>query len=166
MKNKSIFKITTFLLVFFFVQTSFAQITKIDTLNEVVIKSSSLVSAAVNKAFTRDFKNAVSPRWYQMDQNYLVKFIANEQKNHALYNKKGSLIYNIGYLTNTVGLPKDIRGYVDAKYPDGKVMTAIHVNQSGRDIWVLNLKVGGELVLARVEEEQVDEIQRVADISI
>jgi hypothetical protein len=166
MKNKSVFRITTIMLVFFFIQNSFAQVTKVDTLNEVIIRSSSPVNKVVAKAFTADFKNAISPRWYNIDQNYMVRFMTADQKNHALYNKKGSLIYHVGYLFNAVSLPKDIRGYLNEKYSEGKILTAIHVNQDSRSIWVVNLKVGGYLVLARVEEEQVEEIERVTDISI
>jgi hypothetical protein len=166
MKSNSVFRITTVMLVFFFAQNSFAQIAKVDTLNEVVIRSTSLVDQVVTKAFTNDFKNAISPRWYKVDKNYLVKFITTDQKNHSLYNKKGVLIYHIGYLFDVVSLPNDIRAAVNIKYPDCKILTAIHVNQDERDIWMVNLKVGGELVLAQIEDEQVEEVQRIADISI
>jgi len=166
MKSNSIFRITTVMLVFFFVQNSFAQINKVDTLNEVVIRSTSLVEKAVTKAFTIDFKNAVNPRWFKVDKNYLVKFISADQKNQALYKKDGLLIYHITYLLNTVSLPNDIRGMINTSYPDSKILTAIHVDQDSRSIWVVNLKVGGEFVLARVEDEQVEEVQRMADISI
>ncbi|BAU54839.1 hypothetical protein [Mucilaginibacter gotjawali] len=166
MKSKIIFRATTAMLVFFFIQNSFGQVTKVDTLNEVVIRSNSLVNKAVAKAFTTDFKNALSPRWYKMDQNYVVKFMTVEQRNSALYNKKGNLIYHIGYLVNTVSMPNDIRGFVNEKYPDSKILTAIHVSQDARSIWIVNLKEGAHLVLARVEEEQVEEIQRITDISL
>jgi hypothetical protein len=165
MKIKAVFKITTTIVVFLFVQNSFAQVTKVDTLNEVVIHSTSMVSKEVAKAFSKNFKNAVSPRWYKMDQNYLVKFITKDQKNHALYNKKGSLIYHISYLLGSFGLPKDVRGLINGKYPNCKVLTAIHIDQDNRSIWVVNLKAYDELVLARVEEEQVEEIERVKEIS-
>ena len=165
MKAKSIFRMTATLLLFFSFQSSFAQIIKVDTLREIIIRSTSLVSPKLTSAFSKDFKDAIGQRWYKMDQNYLVKFLTKDQKNHALYNKKGNLIYHISYLFNSFGLPKNIRGLINGKYPNCKVLTAIHIDQDARSIWVVNLKADDELILARVEEEQVEEIERVSDIS-
>lgn len=164
MKSKSILKITTAVLVFFFVQNSFAQVARVDTLNEVVIKSTSMVNQAVNKAFKKDFKNPINPRWYKMDQNYLVMFFAKEQKNNVLYKKDGALVYHITYL-NGNGLPKDVESIVNSKYPDYSILTTFRIEQDARVIWVVNLKVANDFVLARVEDDQLEEVQRFADIS-
>ena len=148
------------------VRSSFArQLTKIDTLRAVVITSTSLVNKQVRHAFTTQFKDVLSPRWYSVDQNYLVKFISEDQKNHALYNKKGYLIYHIGYM-NGNNLPQDIMGQINSEYADVKVLTAIHVDQDARSIWMVNLKVGKYFVLARVEENQVEEVDRYTDTAI
>jgi hypothetical protein len=100
-----------------------------------------------------------------MDKNYLVKFITKDQKNRALYDKKGNLIYHISYLDDPEKLPKNIKYLVNKKFQEYKILTAIHVAQNSRSIWVVNLRDDKELVLARVEEEQVEEIERVADTS-
>lgn len=162
MKSKSIFGIIASLVVIFSMQFTFAQNIKADTLKEVVIRSNSLVNATVTNAFTKDFRDAVGPRWYRLDKNFLVKFIGKNQKNNALYDKKGAQLYHITYMRGH-DLPAEIRGLVNNKYTDEMVLTAIHVEQDMRDIWVVNLKSGNEWVLARVEDEQVDEIQRLTD---
>jgi len=164
MKSKSIFKIAAAMLVFFFAQNSFAQVARVDTLNEVVIKSTSLVNKAVSNAFKKEFKNPINPRWYKMDQNYLVMFFAKEQKNNVLYKNNGALVYHITYM-NGNGLPKEVEGIVNSKYPDYSILTTFRIEQDARIIWVVNLKVANDFVLARVEDDQLEEIQRFADIS-
>jgi len=162
MKSKSIFGIITSLVVFFSVQFAFAQSMRVDTLNEVVIRSNSVVSKTVANAFTKDFRDAVSPRWYALDKTYLVKFMSADQKNNALFDKKGSLVYHITYMRGH-DLPAEIKGLINSKYADETVLTAIHVDQDMRSVWVVNLKSGNEWVLARVEDEQVEEVQRLTD---
>lgn len=153
------------MLMLLMVRSSFAQqVIKVDTLREVIIRSTTLVNENVTKAFTKQFKDAVSARWFKLDKNYLVKFISNDQKNNALYNKKGYLVYHISYM-NGNGLPKDIEGLINAKYVDFTVLTAIHVEQDTRSIWMVNLKAGQEFILARVEEGEVEEIDRFGEVS-
>jgi hypothetical protein len=166
MKTKNFFRIIPVMFGLLFAGSSFAQvITKIDTLPTVYIFSYSLVNKKVHDAFKKDFKNAVKPRWFTMDQNYLVKFMSKDQKNHALYDSKGSIIYHISY-GNEQTMPKDIRAMVKSKYPACDIITAIYVNQDKRKIWVLNLKERDELILARVEEDQLEEVERFHDESM
>ena len=166
MKTHSFFRITAVLLVLLSARSSFAQeIIKTDTLGTVVIRSTSLVNKNVTMAFTRQFKDAVSPRWYTLDKNYLVKFIQKDQRNNALYNKKGYLVYHISYM-NGNSLPREIQAKINSQYADGIALTAIHVNEDARSIWIVNLKVGQYFVLARVEGEEVEEAERYTDTSI
>lgn len=133
---------------------------RMDTLPPVIIRSTSLVDQKVTDAFKKGFKEAVNPRWYKMNKLYLVKFMSAEQKNHNLYNDKGYLIYNISYGDKEY-LPSNVRYQVVTEYPTHKIVTAIHVNQAGRSIWVVNLEGGRDLVLARVEDGQLNEVERV-----
>ncbi|SRR5260221_11689807 len=153
------------LLVSLLVSSSFAQvITKIDTLATVYIYSYSTVNKEVHNAFKRDFKDAAHPRWYAMDENYLVKFISNDQKNQALYNSKGNIIYHIAY-GNEQALPKFLTSQIKAKYPAADIISAVNVNQDQRNIWVVNLKEKNDLVLVRVEDERIEEVDRMHDVS-
>ena len=164
MKTPFIIRLAVALFVLFTVQRVSAQdVPKRDTLPTVVITSTSLVAKEVTDAFKSRFKDAVDPKWYQMNKNYLVKFIQKDQKNNALYNQKGSLIYHISY-GDKKNVPDNIMNLVKLEYPNYDVKTAIHVNQSNRSIWVVNLE-GKDLVLARVEDGIIQEVERLKDAS-
>ena len=52
----------------------------LDTLPTVVITRGSAVNQRVSKAFSNDFKDAINPRWFEINKRYLVKFISADQK--------------------------------------------------------------------------------------
>lgn len=136
----------------------------LDTLPTVVITRGSAVNQRVSKAFSNDFKDAINPRWFEINKRYLVKFISADQKNTALYNKRGYLIYHIAYGTEK-HLPASVRDQIKAQYPRATITNAIYVNQANRKIWVVNLEEGRELVLTRIEDDQLDEVQRLKNVS-
>jgi hypothetical protein len=132
----------------------------LDTLPTVVITRGSAVNQRISKAFNNDFKDALNPRWFEINKRYLVKFISAEQKNTALYNKRGYLIYHIAYGTEK-HLPTNVRDQIKTQYPRATITNTIYVNQANRKIWVINLEEGNELVLTRIEDDQLDEVQRL-----
>ena len=138
---------------------------RIDTLPTVIITSSSAVNQKLSKAFNNDFKNTVNARWFEINKRYLVKFISADQKNTALYNKRGYLIYHIAYGTEK-NLPENVRDQIKAQYPKATITNAIYVNQANRKVWVVSLEEGRELVLARVEDDQLDEVERFKNASV
>ncbi|HVW15510.1 MAG TPA: hypothetical protein VHB54_16880 [Mucilaginibacter sp.] len=143
------------------VQGSFAQeVTKVDTLPMVVITAKSYVNQKVTDAFHEKFKDVVSHTWYQIDKNYLVKFISNDQKNHALYDKNGYLYYHLAYGTEK-HLPAEITEKIHNKYEGGNITTTIQVNQDNRSIWLVNVEYGKLLVLVREENGDIREVERV-----
>ncbi len=162
MKAQLFFRITASLLLLLAARSSSLaqQGGRIDTLPPVIITGTSVVSQKVTDSFKKDFKDALHPRWYQMDKNYLVKFIMNEQKNNSLYDRNGYLIYHISY-GKEKHLPADVISQVKTGYPTYDITTAIHVNQANRSIWVINLESGKNWVLARVEDGQLDEVERL-----
>jgi len=142
-------------------QGSFAQeVAKVDTLPVIVITAKSVVSQKVSDAFKKDFKGAVNPRWYRLDENYLVKFMTREQKNHVLYHKTGSIYYHIAYGTEA-SLPQEVKDKIKAQYRDGKITTAIHINQDQRSIWLVNIERGKLLILVREEDGDFREVERL-----
>lgn len=137
----------------------FAQKSKMDTLGTVEISGNSFVTPKISKAFKRDFKDAVNPKWYQLDKNYLVKFITKDQKNHALYNKNGYLIYHITYGYEN-DLPDDIKDQFKTLYPEGKITRVFRVEQNLRDIWIVNVDLGRHWAITRVEDNELEEVER------
>ncbi len=133
----------------------FAQET-VTTLPPVTVTANSNVTKKVAQAFETTFKEAYHERWYKADKNYLVNFIMNDQKNHALFTKNGSIIYHITYGFES-NLPDDIRKMVKTGYLDYTITSAINVKQEGRDIWVVNMEDAKNLILVRVENGEMEE---------
>ena len=124
-----------------------------------VSASTSNVSAKVNKSFSQYFKGATHQRWYQLEKNFLVKFIQNDQENRALFTKNGSLVYHISYGAEK-NLPSDVRGLVKSTYYDQSITRVLKVNQDQRNIWVVSLEDAKDYVMVRVEDMEMEEIQR------
>ena len=125
-----------------------------------VSASTSNVSAKVNKSFGQYFKGATHQRWYQIEKNFLVKFIQNDQENRALFTKNGSLVYHISYGTEK-NLPSDVRGLVKSTYYDQSITRVLKVNQDKRNIWVISLEDAKDYVMIRVEDMEMEETQRM-----
>lgn len=157
MKRKSILGIVIALAILIGPRASFGQIIN---LPPVIIRGTSVVSEKVTTAFKGQFQNAVNPRWYKLDKNYLVKFMMKDQKNHALYDKNGELIYHLSY-GGAADLAKNHLDMVNTEYPGCKIITAIHAEQGSRSIWFVNVEFKNDLVLAAIEEDQLQEVSRV-----
>ncbi len=138
---------------------AFAQTHKTDNLPPVTITHSSEVDPKVTEAFQSEI-NAMDPTWYKLDKNYMVKFMTQDQKNAALYDKNGYQIYHVTY-GGADNLPSDVIAMVYKKYKDCKINSAFHVNQEQRSIWIVNLEYDGNLILARVENDQLREVEKL-----
>jgi hypothetical protein len=137
---------------------AFAQ-TKSDNLPPVTITHSSAVDPKVTEAFQSEV-HAMDPTWYQLDKKYLVKFMTQDQKNAALYDKNGYQVYHITY-GGADNLPKESIDMVYKRYPECKINSAVHVNQEQRSIWIINLEHDGNLILARIENDQLREVEKL-----
>jgi hypothetical protein len=63
------------------------------TLPAVTERAGTIVSAEVNKAFPE----AKKLKWYNLNKDYLAKFIENDMKQYAQFSKEGNMIYNVSY---------------------------------------------------------------------
>ncbi len=141
------------------VNHSFAQDETIKELPAITISASTAnVSARVNRAFGQYFKEASHQRWYQLEKNFLVKFIQHDQENRALFTKNGQLIYHISYGVEK-HLPTDVRGLVKSTYYDQKITRVLKVNQDQRNIWVVSMEDANDYVMVRVEDMEMEETQ-------
>ena len=114
----------------------------------------------VDKAFKKTFPDAQNLKWYMLDKNYLAKFIENDLKHQALLTKKGYLKYDITY-GNENQLPGDILQKVKDSYDDYVVTSVANVKESGRNVWVINLKSLKNIVVARAEGDEFEEVNKV-----
>jgi hypothetical protein len=110
--------------------------------------------------FQTYFSNAENPTWYKINKDYLIKFMTDAGQNRALLSERGKLIYHIsyGYEKN---LPEEIRKQVKSAYYDYNVIRAIKVTEANRVIWVVNLEDAGNLILVRLENGEMEEVQSV-----
>lgn len=155
MKLKSCTKVFGSIMLFMIAFSTYSQ--EVKELPPVTVTATSKVAKQVSDAFEKSFKNAVSPSWYRLDKDYFVRFISNDQKNSALFTKKGALIYHIsyGYQEN---LPSDVKVAVESSYSAYNITTAIKIEEGGRMIWVVNLETDKKLVIARFENGELEEV--------
>lgn len=133
----------------------------IKTLPPVTVTPTSNVEKAVTQAFDQSFKHATKAKWYDVDKNYMVKFINDDMDNNALFKKNGSMVYHIsyGYEKN---LDAEIKDMVHSAYPNYTITRAIRVRMENRDVWVLNLEGSKRWILVRIEEGQLEEVKNFA----
>ena len=146
-----------FLLLFAASVSVQAQQNGIKTLPNVTVTSTASVNQKVSNAFQASFQDAVSPTWYRLNKDYLVEFITGDMNNRVLFKKNGALIYQISY-GHENNLPKEIRKLVKSNYVDYNIMQAINVKEDNRDIWVVNLEDDKKLIIARVEDDGLEEV--------
>jgi len=133
----------------------------IKSLPPVTVKSSTKkIPDRIWKSFSSYFAYPENPRWFRANKNYLVKFMIYNEQNRALFTRRGNLVYHIsyGYENN---LPEDLRNQIKNSYSGYEISRAIRVTESNRTIWVVNLEKGKELVLIRIEDDEMEEIQRL-----
>ncbi len=130
---------------------------EVKELPTVTVKATTNVNQTVSNVFQTDFKDAVNPKWYKIDKDYLVQFIKGDMKNNALYRKNGYMIYHIAY-GNEKNLPDDVRKIVKSNYVDYTITNAINVHQDNRNIWVVNMEDSKHLVIVRVENGEIEEV--------
>jgi len=157
MKSLSILRLCGSLLVLLIAVSVQAQQNGIKTLPPVTVTSSANVSKKVSDAFQSNFKNAVNATWYRLDKDYLVKFITGDMNNQALYKRNGALVYQISY-GHENNLPKEVRRLVKSNYIDFNIVQAINVQENNRNIWVVNLEDNNKLIVARIEDDGLEEV--------
>ena len=137
-----------------------AQDTVIQTLPPITVTATTKkLPEKVWKNFRDYFENATDPKWYEMNKSYLAEFMMDNKDNHALFNKKGKLIYHISYGYEN-SLPEDLRNQVKASYGDYNITRAIKVNEANRTIWVVNVEDAKNLIMVRLENGEMEEVKR------
>jgi hypothetical protein len=165
MKKQSIYSALVMLLVLCCGRSLVAQDSiPVKTLPPVTVTSThTKVPDNVWSSFRSYFSNAIDTKWYELNKNYLVRFMTDDNQNRALFTKKGNLIYHIsyGYEKN---LPDAIRKQVKSTYFDYDITRAIKVNEGNRIVWVVNLEDAKTLILVRLESGEMDEVERLNKI--
>jgi len=129
------------------------------TLPTVIVTSETIVNKEIDKAFKKAFPNVQLLGWEEVEKMYLVKFIQNDMKHHALFTKKGYLKYDIGY-GNEKDLSDYIRREVQKSYDEYNIASVANVKEAGRDIWVIRLENQKHLVWVRYENNELEETEK------
>lgn len=143
-----------------FVSNSFAQPFNLHQLEPVFITgTTTTVTENIQVTFHKQFPEAENVKWFKHDKNYLVSFFMEDQHHRALLNRKGYLIYHISY-GKEKHLPVDIRKSVKMMYVECSISSAIKVQEANRTIWVINVEDETKLVFVRVENDEIEEVQK------
>lgn len=124
------------------------------------LSSGTVVNQEIDKVFKKTFPKAQNLKWYSVNKYYLVKFIENDIKHQSLFTKKGVMKYDISYGTEKL-LPTILRTKVKVAYDEYDISRVANVKEAGRSIWVVNLDNIKHFILVRMEEEDMEEVQRL-----
>lgn len=165
MKTSFMFLVCGCFLSMLIANSAFAQQQKNNMLPMVTITASKAnLSEELVKAFEKTFEDARDAKWYQVNKNFLVKFIKDDQEQNALFKKDGALIYHVSYGLEK-HLPAPIRNMVKAQYSQFQITRTFNVNQDSRDIWLINLENPQTVILTRVEDDELREVARYKNLS-
>lgn len=72
--------------------------------------------------------------------------------------KKWLMVYDIsyGYEHN---LPADTKELIERNYDNYKIIRAINVKASGRNIWIVKLEGMKKYLTVRIEDQEIDEVE-------
>lgn len=129
------------------------------SLPEIRITSMASINEKVANSFTKKFPDATDLKWFKYDQGYLAKFIQKDMDHNALFRKSGFLVYDIGYGYEK-HIPVDIYKLVTDLYDNYKVIRSINIKTGGRDIWVVKLEGLKKYATVRIEDMELDEVER------
>ncbi len=163
MKNQMITFAIGILVTFSAIESSDAQI-KLPEIEIYGIANKEAVSAKVTNSFSRIFKEAEAPKWYVINKRILVNFILNNQRNKAVFEKNGTLVYHLVY-GNEEQMPTDVRKTVKSTYFDHDIKTTIKVNIDGRSIWFINIGDSKEYIVLKVEDGNMEVKDKYRNIS-
>lgn len=131
---------------------------KVVALPEIKIKATTEVNQRLYDAFRKSFPDADHLSWYKYDKEYLAKFIIKDMSHNALFRQKGMMVYDISYGYEE-HLPTDTRNLIDQNYDNYKIIRAINVRASGRNIWIVKLEGMKKNVTVRIEDQEIDEVE-------
>lgn len=127
------------------------------TLPTVTVTAISKVDQRVSKAFSRSFPKAKNSRWYKVNKEYLVKFIKDDMKHQALFQKNGVIKYDISY-GMAHNLPVAVGEQVISVYKGYAITQVFKVVRYKQEFWIINMEGLSDLVVLRSEDGDIEEV--------
>lgn len=131
----------------------------VTNLPTLTVTSGTIVNKEIDKVFRKTFPDAINMKWYEVNKLYLVKFIENDVKHHALFTKKGVMKYTITY-GNENQLPAEMLSRIKEAYNEYDITRVANIKEAGRSIWVINLDNMKHLVLVHMEDGEMEEVEK------
>jgi hypothetical protein len=131
----------------------------ITSLPTVTVTSGTVVNKQIDKAFRKEFPAALDLSWYEINKLYIVRFFENDMKHHALFTKTGAMKYDVSFGTEK-NLPEIMHKKVKNEYDEYNITKVTNIKQAGRNIWVINLDNLKHIALVRMEEDEMELVQK------
>ena len=121
------------------------------------------INKKIQKHFSRNFAGGSAQNWSMTGKNFHCNFYMNSLPACALFTEKGQLIYAITYGAEK-NLPSEIRRMLKSEWEDYTITKATEVKQNNRDIWIVNLKDGYNHKTVRIEEGEIELVQKFTEL--
>lgn len=118
------------------------------------------VKQKVQKSFSKNFTGTTGQLWQMKGEDFQTSFYKNGLLTCACFKKGGYLLYTIVYGLEE-NLPEDLRDMVKDQYSNYKITRTAELKQRQRNIWVVNLENNYNYVTVRLEDNNLDEMQKV-----
>ena len=148
-------------------QLSFVKVetSKTNPFNESTVSNASdniepsAVSHKAVKDFDRNFKNA-NAKWYQVENQFIAMFTADDVSYQVAYDKKGHKLYSIrNYDENK--LPVDIRHNVKSIYYDYTITLVQEIEMPLKPLtFIVHLDGKTDLINLRISDGEMDVWQK------
>lgn len=151
------FRLLVLLALLFIGGNSFSQSSNVKNLQFPVknISQGKMYSKVLTQ-FETLFPNAENVNFYDLRKDIGATFKINDLRYRVLFNKKGRMVYKVTH-GKEKHLPTDIRKLVKREYVEFIINDASLVEEAGRKIWVINLEDDSEYVIARFENDELNE---------
>ncbi len=126
--------------------------------NSYLSSETKSINEKAAKYFKKNFHHVNNLMWSHVGENLLAQFSTGETKSRLLFNKKGNLIYSIVFY-NEEELPGDIQNIVRDFYQLYTITSVAKVEEDNRQIWVVKLSGKSSYVTARVENDEIEEVE-------
>ena len=126
---------------------------------DFVTKASITVNDKVQKSFEQYFAGVSNQDWSMMGKDFHTTFYNNGVLTQALFDKKGNLINTISYGTEK-DIPVSVKKIIKSEYYDYAITVAVKIKMNQEDIWVVNMKNDTEYLIVRVENGEMEQINR------
>ena len=123
-------------------------------------KAVTITSSRVTNRFSKSFPKAIAPVWYELEQNFLVKFSVNSQNGMAVIDANGKLLYNSVELKEN-DLPQEVKDILADSYAGFTVKKAMEArcHIKNKTAWVLTLESSTSIAVIRIIDGEVEELK-------